>query len=50
LAAKECEIYTDVEGVFTADPRICPDAQKIDEISFDEMMELASQGAKSAKR
>jgi len=46
LAAKECEIYTDVEGVFTADPRICPDARKIDEISFDEMMELASQGAK----
>nr|ADI22146.1 aspartokinases [uncultured myxobacterium HF0200_19H16] len=46
LDAHECEIYTDVEGVFTADPRICPNAQKIDEISFDEMMELASQGAK----
>ncbi len=46
LDAKECEIYTDVEGVFTADPRICSRAQKIDEISFDEMMELASQGAK----
>jgi len=46
LRADECEIYTDVEGVFTADPRICPQARKIDEISFDEMMELASQGAK----
>jgi aspartate kinase len=46
LRADECEIYTDVEGVFTADPRICPDARKIDEISFDEMMEMASQGAK----
>ena len=46
LGADECEIYTDVEGVFTADPRIVPDARKLDEISFDEMMEMASQGSK----
>ncbi len=44
--ADECEIYTDVIGVFTADPRICPDAIKLDEITFDEMMEMASQGSK----
>ena len=42
LGADECEIYTDVEGVFTADPWIVPDARKLDEISFDEMMEMAS--------
>ncbi|HEY5112560.1 MAG TPA: aspartate kinase, partial [Coriobacteriia bacterium] len=41
-----CEIYTDVEGVYTADPRIVPDARKLDEISYDEMLELASVGAK----
>lgn len=46
MGAQECEIYTDVEGVFTADPRICANATKIDEICFDEMMELASQGTK----
>ena len=40
-----CEIYTDVDGVFTTDPRIVPEAQKLDEISFDEMLELASLGA-----
>lgn len=40
-----CEIYTDVDGVYTTDPRIVPDAVKLDEISFDEMLELASLGA-----
>ena len=46
LKADICEIYTDVEGVFTADPRICPEARKINKISYDEMMELSSLGAK----
>ena len=45
LKANLCEIYTDVDGVYTTDPRICSDAKKLDKISFDEMMELASQGA-----
>ena len=40
-----CEIYTDVDGVYTTDPRIVPDAVKLDEISYDEMLELASLGA-----
>ncbi len=40
-----CEIYTDVDGVYTADPRVVPDARKIDEISYDEMLEMASMGA-----
>jgi aspartate kinase len=44
--ADVCEIYTDVEGVFTTDPRICPAARKLDRISFEEMLELASLGAK----
>jgi len=46
LKADVCEIYTDVDGVYTADPRIVPNARKIDEISYDEMLELASLGAK----
>ena len=46
LNADMCEIYTDVEGVYTADPRVVPDAGKLDEISYDEMLELASLGAK----
>lgn len=46
LNADMCEIYTDVEGVYTADPRVVPDAIKLDEISYDEMLELASLGAK----
>jgi aspartate kinase len=46
LEADACQIYTDVEGVYTADPRIVPDARKLDEISYDEMLELASVGAK----
>ena len=40
-----CEIYTDVDGVYTADPRIVPNARHLDEITYDEMLELASQGA-----
>ena len=46
LGADICEIYTDVEGVYTADPRVVPDAVKLDEISYDEMLELAALGAK----
>jgi len=45
LGAERCEIYTDVDGVYTADPRLVPDARKVDRISYDEMLELASQGA-----
>ena len=46
LHADACEIYTDVDGVYTADPRIVPNARKMDEISYDEMLEFASLGAK----
>ena len=46
LKADLCQIYTDVDGVYTADPRIVPGARKLDEISYDEMLELASLGAK----
>jgi len=46
LKADLCEIYTDVDGVYTADPRLVPNAKKIQEISYDEMLELASLGAK----
>lgn len=46
LHADACEIYTDVDGVYTADPRIVPDARKLEQISYDEMLELASLGAK----
>jgi aspartate kinase len=46
LKADRCEIYTDVDGVYTADPRVVKTAKKIDEISYDEMLELASLGAK----
>ena len=45
LRADLCEIYTDVDGVYTTDPRICKDAYKLEEISYDEMLELASLGA-----
>jgi len=45
LDAALCQIYTDVEGVFTADPRVVPQARKIPEISYDEMLEMASSGA-----
>lgn len=46
LGADLCQIYTDVDGVYTADPRIVPSARKLPEISYDEMLELASLGAK----
>ena len=46
LKADLCQIYTDVDGVYTADPRIVPSAKKLQEISYDEMLELASLGAK----
>ena len=46
LHADACEIYTDVDGVYTADPRVVPDALKLKEVSYDEMLELASLGAK----
>ncbi len=45
LNADRCQIYTDVDGVFTTDPRICPEAKKLAEITYDEMLELASLGA-----
>lgn len=45
LKTRECEIYTDVDGVYTADPRIVPEAKKLKEISYDEMLELARLGA-----
>lgn len=45
LGADLCQIYTDVEGVYTADPRIVPNARKLDEITYDDMIELASLGA-----
>ncbi len=45
LGAELCEIYTDVDGVYTADPRLVPGARKIDRISYDEMLEMASAGA-----
>lgn len=46
LAAKECQIYTDVEGVYTTDPAVLPEAVRLPVLSFDEMLELASLGAK----
>ncbi len=46
LGAEQCEILTDVDGVYTADPRIVPRARKLDVISYDEMLELASSGAR----
>src|SRR3989338_790456 len=46
LKAEACEIYTDVMGVYTTDPRIVPEAKKLDRISYEEMLELSSLGAK----
>src|ERR1041384_567467 len=46
LNADSCEIYTDVDGVYTTDPNLCPAARKIDRISYEEMIEMASMGAK----
>ncbi|MDG6777552.1 aspartate kinase [Thiomicrorhabdus sp. zzn3] len=46
LNADECQIYTDVDGVYTTDPRVVPEAKRLDHITFDEMLEMASLGAK----
>ena len=46
LKAEACEIYTDVDGVYTTDPNVCPAARKLDRISYEEMLDLASVGAK----
>ena len=46
IKADVCEIYTDVDGIYTADPNICPKARKLDTISYDEMLNMASLGAK----
>ncbi|RMG57372.1 MAG: aspartate kinase [Deltaproteobacteria bacterium] len=46
MKADVCEIYTDVDGVYTTDPNICPNARKLEKISYDEMLEMASLGAK----
>ena len=46
LGAEVCEIYTDVEGIFTADPRIVPEARKLHSVSYDEMLEMACSGAR----
>ena len=50
LEADRCEVYTDVDGIFTADPKIVPEARKLSEISYDEMLELANYGAKMHPR
>ena len=50
LQAERCEIYTDVEGIYTADPRVVPEARKLSAIDYDEMLELASMGAKMQPR
>ena len=50
LQAERCEIYTDVEGIYTADPRVVPQARKLSAIDYDEMLELASMGAKMQPR
>jgi len=49
LGAEQCELYSDVDGIFTADPAVCSDAQKIEIISYDEMLELASHGARGVQ-
>ncbi|MEY3244407.1 MAG: hypothetical protein RJB20_647 [Pseudomonadota bacterium] len=46
LSADECQIYTDVDGVYTTDPRLVPEARRLNSITFEEMLELASQGSK----
>ncbi len=50
LGADRCEIYTDVDGIFTADPRVVPEAMKLNELGYGEMLELASYGAKMHPR
>jgi aspartate kinase len=49
LRAEQCELYSDEDGIFTADPAVCSDARKIEKISYDEMLELASQGARGVQ-
>ena len=46
IKSKRCDIYTDVDGIYTTDPRIVPNAKKLDSISMEEMLELSGQGAK----
>ena len=46
VKAESCEIYTDVDGVYTTDPNLCPEARKLDRVTYDEMLEMASMGAK----
>ncbi|MEN0037047.1 MAG: aspartate kinase, partial [Cellvibrio sp.] len=46
LKADECQIYTDVDGVYTTDPRVCERARRLEKITFEEMLEMASQGSK----
>ena len=46
ISAERCDIYTDVDGVYTTDPRIVPKARRLDRIAFEEMLEMASLGAK----
>ena len=50
VEADRCEVYTDVDGIYTADPRLVPKARKLDEVGFEEMLELASYGAKMNPR
>ena len=50
LGADRCEIYTDVDGIYSADPQIVPRARKLSEIGYEEMLELASYGAKMHPR
>jgi aspartate kinase len=50
LGASRCEIYTDVDGIYTADPKVVPQARKLEEIGFEEMLELANYGAKMHPR
>ena len=50
LDADRCEVYSAVEGIFTSDPRLVPDARRLDEVGFEEMLEMASAGAKMAPR
>ena len=46
IEAERCDIYTDVDGVYTTDPRVVPKARRLDKVAFEEMLELASLGAK----
>ena len=50
LGAERCEIFTDVDGIYSADPRLVPEAKKLEEVGFEEMLEMASHGAKMQPR